>query len=96
MRKVTENLIHQGWINNESLAARPGRKFPIVKVPMFWLKRSTKAVKLLQKIYGKPTRLFRIPAAVQILYRNGNILSLSCPLQDMDAYLAALKEMLSN
>lgn len=95
MRKVTENLIHQGWIDDEFMAARPGKNCPVIKVKIKWLQISVKAIKSLQVIFGKPTRLFRVSAAIYVLFRNGTLISLPCPLRSMDAYLAALKEMLS-
>jgi hypothetical protein len=94
MRKITENLIHQGWVDDEFMAARPGKNFPVIKVQIKWLEKSAKAIKILQNIFGKPTRLFRVSAAVYVLFRNGTLISLPCPLQSMDAYLAALREML--
>lgn len=91
MRKVSENLVHQGWVDDEGLAHRPGQKIPVMKVPISWIERSARAVCNMEGLFGYPTRTFRVAGAIWVVFRSGVVLSFPCPLRSMDAYLAALR-----
>jgi len=85
---------HQGWIDEESLAAQPGIKLPVVRVPNRWLERAVRTVRLLEREWGHPVRFIATAGLVQVLFRSGTTVGLTCSLEKASACQEALREAL--